>query len=58
MPFAPLSAILFCISIAVIAHALVSHQDYTWKNIKIGGGGGYVPDIVFNPTQKGLAYAR
>ncbi|KAI6708020.1 hypothetical protein JHW43_009455 [Diplocarpon mali] len=31
---------------------------YTWKNVKIGGGGGFVPGIVFNPTEKGLAYAR
>jgi len=27
-------------------------QAYTWKNVKIGGGGGFVPGIVFNPTQK------
>lgn len=33
-------------------------QSYTWKNVKIGGGGGFVPSIVFNPSQKGLAYAR
>ncbi|KAF8203099.1 hypothetical protein BJ912DRAFT_842191 [Pholiota molesta] len=36
----------------------VSSQAYTWKNVKIGGGGGFVPGIVFNPTQKGLAFAR
>ena len=36
----------------------VSTQAYTWKNVKIGGGGGFVPGIVFNPSQKGLAYAR
>jgi xyloglucan-specific exo-beta-1,4-glucanase len=28
------------------------------KNVKIGGGGGFVPGIVFNPTKQGLAYAR
>ncbi|KAF9443716.1 carbohydrate-binding module family 1 protein [Macrolepiota fuliginosa MF-IS2] len=33
-------------------------QSYTWKNVKIGGGGGFVPGIIFNPSQKGLAYAR
>lgn len=27
-------------------------QSYTWKNVKIGGGGGFVPGIVFNPSQK------
>jgi len=36
----------------------VSSQTYNWKNVKIGGGGGFVPGIVFNPTEKGLAYAR
>ncbi|KAJ8084221.1 Xyloglucanase [Marasmius tenuissimus] len=33
-------------------------QAYTWKNVKIGGGGGFVPGIVFNAKQKGLAFAR
>ena len=36
----------------------ISSQGYTWANVKIGGGGGFVPDIVFNPSEKGLAYAR
>lgn len=36
----------------------VSSQAYTWRNVKIGGGGGFVPNIVFNPTEKGVAYAR
>ena len=36
----------------------VASQTYTWKNVKIGGGGGFVPNIVFNPNEKGLAYAR
>ncbi|KDR85177.1 hypothetical protein GALMADRAFT_218258 [Galerina marginata CBS 339.88] len=36
----------------------ISTQKYTWKNVKIGGGGGFIPGIVFNPTQKGLAFAR
>lgn len=30
----------------------VSSQAYTWKNVKIGGGGGFIPGIVFNPSQK------
>ncbi|KAJ8520928.1 hypothetical protein ONZ45_g2331 [Pleurotus djamor] len=46
---------LTAISPAVYA---VNSQAYTWKNVKIGGGGGFVPGIVFNPKEKGLAYAR
>lgn len=33
-------------------------QTYTWNNVKIGGGGGFIPGIVFHPTTKGVAYAR
>ena len=33
-------------------------QAHNWKNVKIGGGGGFVPGIVFNPSKKNLAYAR
>ena len=33
-------------------------QCYNFKNVRIGGGGGFVPGIVFNPGKKGLAYAR
>ena len=29
-----------------------------WKNVHIGGGGGFVPGFVFHPTAKGVAYAR
>lgn len=33
-------------------------QCYNWKSVRIGGGGGFVPGIIFNPGMKGLAYAR
>ncbi|KAF8854623.1 putative endoglucanase [Acephala macrosclerotiorum] len=52
-------------SAAVLAAGLFSasvdaaaSQAFTWKNVRIGGGGGFIPGIVFNPTLKGLAYAR
>ena len=51
-----LTALSFSAAVAVVT--AVSSQTYTWKNVKIGGGGGFVPNIVFNPSQKGLAFAR
>ncbi|KAJ3933601.1 MAG: hypothetical protein NXY57DRAFT_959796 [Lentinula lateritia] len=36
----------------------VSTQSYSWNNVKIGGGGGFIPGIIFNPNEEGLAYAR
>lgn len=43
---------------AGLARAAVTSQPYIWKNVKIGGGGGFVPGIIFNPSEKGLAFAR
>lgn len=43
---------------AAAAAPSISTQSYTWKNVKIGGGGGFTPGIVFNPSQKGLAFLR
>ncbi|NNC10355.1 xyloglucanase [Planctomonas sp. JC2975] len=31
--------------------------SYSWSNVQIEGGG-FVPGIVYNPTQRGLVYAR
>lgn len=55
------------LAIAFTATALVSAslstpaqaaQTYTWQNVVSGGGGGFVPGIIFNPTEKNLIYAR
>jgi hypothetical protein len=35
----------------------ISADTYTWKNARIDGGG-FVPGIVFNRTERNLAYAR
>ncbi|PZF86806.1 WD40/YVTN/BNR-like repeat-containing protein, partial [Micromonospora endophytica] len=32
-------------------------EAYTWRNVRIDGGG-FVPGIVFNPTERNLIYAR
>lgn len=36
----------------------VSLQNYTWNNVVTGGGGGFIPNVVFNPSEKGLAFLR
>ncbi|KAI9739785.1 MAG: Xyloglucanase [Cirrosporium novae-zelandiae] len=43
------------ISLSFPLHSLAA---YTWNNVKIGGGGGFISGIVFNPTTQGVAYAR
>ncbi|MGW5671893.1 WD40/YVTN/BNR-like repeat-containing protein, partial [Micromonospora sp. NPDC003776] len=37
--------------------AAASAEPYSWKNVRVDGGG-FVPGIVFNPTEKNLIYAR
>lgn len=39
------------------AHATPS-DDYSWKSVVTGGGGGFIPGIIFNETEKDLIYAR
>ncbi|KAL2262757.1 hypothetical protein VTK26DRAFT_147 [Humicola hyalothermophila] len=39
---------------AVVAPATAA----TWKNVNIGGGGGFIPGFVFHPKVEGVAYAR
>src|SRR5258707_8792694 len=41
------------------AHAAAaSTQAYTWNNAVTGGGGGFVPNIIFNQKQQNLIFAR
>ncbi|MFB9235858.1 cellulose binding domain-containing protein [Plantactinospora siamensis] len=37
--------------------AAVAADAYSWKNVRIDGGG-FVPGVVFNPGEKNLIYAR
>ncbi|GAA3986647.1 cellulose binding domain-containing protein [Streptomyces plumbiresistens] len=39
------------------AQPTIAADTYTWKNARVDGGG-FVPGIVFNRTEKDLAYAR
>ncbi|MGW3662243.1 cellulose binding domain-containing protein [Streptomyces sp. NPDC005141] len=41
----------------VAAATAVAADTYTWKNARVDGGG-FVPGIVFNRSEKNLAYAR
>lgn len=43
---------------SLLSSAAISQQTYEWANVKIGGGGGFIPGIVFNPSERGLAYIR
>ena len=42
----------------LLAAATPIRCAFSWKNVHIGGGGGFVPGIVFHPTANGVAYAR
>ncbi|MFE9652433.1 hypothetical protein [Micromonospora sp. NPDC006431] len=37
--------------------AAAAAEPYSWKNVRIDGGG-FVPGIIFNQTEKNLIYAR
>jgi xyloglucan-specific exo-beta-1,4-glucanase len=54
---------LICLTCAVATATIlfstpVSSETFVWENVKIGGGGGFVPNIIYNTTQPGLVYAR
>ncbi|MGA2652692.1 MAG: cellulose binding domain-containing protein [Terracidiphilus sp.] len=49
-----LAATLFC----SVAFGQANAAGYTWSNVYTGGGGGYIPNIIFNPSQQNLIYAR
>lgn len=43
---------------AALFLAAATARAAEWTNVKIGGGGGFVPGISFHPTEPGVAYAR
>ena len=42
----------------LLSSAAIAQQAYKWANVKIGGGGGFIPGIVFNPSEKGATSFR
>ncbi|PAD78498.1 cellulose binding domain-containing protein [Paenibacillus campinasensis] len=44
-------------SLAAASEPVVS-EPYEWKQVKTGGGGGFIPGIVFNTSEPNLIYTR
>jgi xyloglucan-specific exo-beta-1,4-glucanase len=42
----------------LLAAVPIIEAAFSWANVKTGGGGGFIPSIVFHPKTKGVAYAR
>ncbi|KAI1268130.1 carbohydrate-binding module family 1 protein [Xylariaceae sp. FL1019] len=42
----------------LLAGAPAAQAAFSWENVHIGGGGGFVPGFVFHPNTQGVAYAR
>ncbi|KAK2758283.1 Xyloglucanase [Arachnomyces sp. PD_36] len=43
---------------AALPLAATAQEGYTWENVHFGGGGGFVPGIIFSQAKEGVAYAR
>jgi xyloglucan-specific exo-beta-1,4-glucanase len=55
------SSVLLALAIGLLSPAAFGQANaagYTWSNVYTGGGGGYIPNIIFNPSQQNLIYAR
>lgn len=61
-----LSAVVAAAAVAVVTQVVTSpsspaaaaaSEPYSWRNVRIDGGG-FVPGIIFNPTERNLIYAR
>ena len=42
----------------LLVSAISAIAQSTWQNVRIGGGGGFVPSILFHPSEEGVAYAH
>ena len=36
----------------------IRSESYTWNKAKTGGGGGFIPAVIFNESEKDLIYTR
>jgi xyloglucan-specific exo-beta-1,4-glucanase len=45
-------------AIPVNSLAAMTQQSYNWSNVRIGGGGGFIPGIIYSQAEKDLIYAR
>lgn len=52
-----ISLFLFFILFINESNATPFPKNLKWENVVIGGGG-FIPGLIFNPSQKGLAYLR
>ena len=58
LPLRTLKRVLGFLLLGILAMVqTVTAQSYTWRNVQIVGGG-YVPAVIFNPTEKNLIYLR
>lgn len=48
----------FASPVRAAAGELTASEPYVWKQVKTGGGGGFIPGIVFNASEPNLIYAR
>jgi len=52
-----ITAFLFLFCINICPELSLAQSPYLWKSVIVGGGG-FVPGIIYHPTQKKLLYAR
>ena len=62
LTFRSLRTVVAAISLAAVSAGCVlaapPAQHYKWRNVEIGGGGGFVDGIVFSPVQPDVIYCR